>query len=450
MKIDRAAPSESNDDRALRLHKVYRGKIQTVAKCPLTSQADLAVWYTPGVAAPSRAIYRNPSLAYDYTNKGNTVAIVTDGSRVLGLGNIGPLAAMPVMEGKALLFKHFGAVDAVPVCLDTQDPAAIIAIVKAIAPSFGGINLEDIATPKCFGILDELRSSLSIPVWHDDQQGTAAVVLAGLLNALEVAGKHLSEVKIALIGIGAANMAVYRLLRAEGVAPAAFIACDSRGTLHTGRTDIETRQHELAEKWSVCKETNPERICGSIPEALAGADVCIAFSKSGPDVIAPEAVRSMARDAVVFACANPVPEMWPDVAIEAGARVVATGRSDLPNQVNNSSIFPGLFRGVLDVRASSITDGMARAAAHALARCARGAGPYETSILPLTDDPAAAAEVAAAVGEQAQIEGIASLAVGHDELLRGAIQRIRAARETNRLAAVHNFAEAESNNKPGS
>ena len=448
MKINQPAPGADNDDRALRLHKAYRGKIQTVAKCPLTSQADLAVWYTPGVAAPSRAIHRNPSLAYDYTNKGNTVAIVSDGSRVLGLGNIGPLAAMPVMEGKALLFKHFGAVDAVPICLDTQDPAAIIATVKAIAPSFGGINLEDIATPKCFRILDALRSSLVIPVWHDDQQGTAAVVLAALLNALEIVGKRLNAVRIALIGIGAANMAVYRLLRAEGIAASAFIACDRGGTLHTGRSDLEARQQELIEKWSVCQETNPERIAGGIPEALAGADVCIAFSTPGPNVIAPEAVRSMGRDAIVLACANPVPEIWPHMAIEAGARVVATGRSDLPNQVNNSSIFPGLFRGVLDVRASTISDGMARAAAHALARAAKRAGLNQISVLPPADDPMSAAELAAAVGEQAQAEGVAHLAIGRDELLNGAVQRIRAAREANRLVATHYAAEPKSDPKP--
>ena len=223
-------PVSSNDAIAIERHNAYRGKIQTVAKCPLASQADLAVWYTPGVAAPSRAIHASPALAYDYTNKGNTIAIVTDGSRVLGLGNIGPLAALPVMEGKALLFRHFGGVDAVPICLDTQDTSAIITAVKAIAPSFGGINLEDIAPPRCFRVLDALQSSLSIPVWHDDQQGTAAVVLAGIVNALEVVGKRLTDVKIALIGIGAANMAVYRLLRVEGVDGAAFIACDSRGS----------------------------------------------------------------------------------------------------------------------------------------------------------------------------------------------------------------------------
>jgi malate dehydrogenase (oxaloacetate-decarboxylating) len=427
-----ATSASSNDALALALHRAYRGKIQTVAKCPLASQGDLAVWYTPGVAAPSRAIHANPALAYDYTNKGNTIAIVTDGSRVLGLGNIGPLAALPVMEGKALLFKHFGGVDAVPICLDTQDTSAIIAAVKAIAPSFGGINLEDIAPPRCFRVLDALQSSLNIPVWHDDQQGTAAVVLAGIVNALEVVGKRLKDVKIALIGIGAANMAVYRLLRTEGVDGAAFIACDSRGTLHSGRSDIEAHQSELVEKWSVCVETNPERVGGGIADALGGADVCIAFSTPGPDVITPAAIRAMRKDAIVFACANPVPEIWPSVAIEAGARVVATGRSDLGNQVNNSSIFPGLFRGVLDVRAASITNAMTRAAAHALGHHARRSELKPDAILPKMDDLQAAAEVAAAVGLQAQDDGVAAVAVGRSTLLKGALQTIRAAQEINK------------------
>ena len=444
----RAAPEVSNDGFALERHRAYRGKIQTVAKCPMTSLADLAIWYTPGVAAPSRAIHGNPTLAYDYTNKGNTVAIVTDGSRVLGLGNIGPLAALPVMEGKALLFKHLGGVDAVPICLDTQDPAAIIAVVRAIAPSFGGINLEDIAPPKCFRILEALRSSLSIPVWHDDQQGTAAVVLAGLINALEIVGKRLSEARIALIGIGAANMAVYRLLRAEGVAASAFIACDSRGTLHTERRDIEARQQDLIEKWSVCIETNPERIRGGILEALADADICIAFSTPGPDVISFDAVRSMRKNAIVFACANPLPEIWPAAAIEAGAHVVATGRCDLPNQVNNASIFPGLFRGVLDTRASYITDGMALAAAYALAHRARHAGLTPCAILPPLDDAVAAAEVAAAVGVQAQKEGVARLAVGRDELLSSTLHKIKAARQANWSMAAHEAIEPTKDANP--
>lgn len=436
MTTSSAATAARSDELALERHKAFLGKIQMAAKCPIGSQDDLAVWYTPGVAAPSRAICRDPALAYDYTNKGNTIAVVTDGSRVLGLGNVGALAALPVMEGKALLFKHYGAVDAVPICLDTQDPAEIISIVKAIAPSFGGINLEDIAPPRCFRILDALSSSLSIPVWHDDQQGTAAVVLAALVNALEVIGKRLTEVRISLVGIGAANMAVYRLLRAEGVCARAFIACDSRGTLHAGRSDIEARQHELVEKWSVCVETNPERIRGGISEALAGADVCIAFSMPGPDVIPTDAVRAMRKDAIVLACANPVPEIWPAAAFDAGARIVATGRSDLPNQVNNASIFPGLFRGVLDVRARKITDGMARAAAHALARRARLACLCEVAVLPPMDDALAAAEIAAAVGVAAQAEGVASIAIGHDELLRGALQKIEAARRANMAIAA--------------
>lgn len=427
-----AMPLSDDDALALERHKMYRGKIQTVAKCPLASQADLAVWYTPGVAAPSRAIHASPALAYDYTNKGNTIAIVTDGSRVLGLGNIGPLAALPVMEGKALLFKHYGGVDAVPICLDTQDTSAIITAVKAIAPSFGGINLEDIAPPRCFRVLDALQSSLSIPVWHDDQQGTAAVVLAGLVNALEVVGKRLADVKIALIGIGAANMAVYRLLRSEGVDAAAIIACDSRGSLHADRNDIEARQGDLIEKWRVCIETNPERVGGGITEALGDADVCIAFSTPGPNVIPPAAIRRMRKDAIVFACANPVPEIWPSAAIEAGARVVATGRSDLGNQVNNSSIFPGLFRGVLDVRAARITDAMARAAAHALAGHARRSGLKTDAILPRMDDVQAAAEVAAAVGLEAQHDGVAAVAVGRDELIAGALQTIRTAQEADK------------------
>jgi malate dehydrogenase (oxaloacetate-decarboxylating) len=430
------AGATSNDELVLERHKLYRGKIQTIAKCPIMSHADLAVWYTPGVAAPSRAIHHDPALAYDYTSKGNTVAIVTDGSRVLGLGNIGPLAALPVMEGKALLFKHFGGVDAVPICLDTQDPTEIISIVKAIAPSFGGINLEDIAPPRCFRVLDALRSSLSVPVWHDDQQGTAAVVLAGLTNALKIVGKRLGDVRIALIGIGAANMAVYRLLRIEGVSPDAIIACDSCGTLHAGRSDIEMRQHELIEKWSVCVETNPERIRGGIVEALAGADVCIAFSTPRPDVISADAISKMRNNAIVFACANPVPEIWPSAAAQAGARIIATGRSDFPNQVNNSSIFPSLFRGVLDVRASRITDAMTHAAAHALAHHAQRSGLKPDAILPKMDDPLAAAEVAAAVGSQAQHDGVAALTAGRDELIEGALQKIRAAQEANRAVAA--------------
>jgi malate dehydrogenase (oxaloacetate-decarboxylating) len=431
MRITQTLGTKDKGEEALELHRSYRGKIETIAKCPMASYDDLATWYTPGAAAPARAIAVHPDLAYELTNKGNTVAVVSDGSRVLGLGNIGPEAAMPVMEGKALLFKHFGAVDAVPICLDAHEPDAIIATVRALAPTFGGINLEDIAAPKCFRILQALRTDLPIPVWHDDQQGTAAVVLAALLNALDSVGKRLTDARIALIGIGAANMAVYRILVAEGVSPKFIVACDSRGTLHAGRSDIEAHQQELAEKWRICLESNPDRIAGGISEAVRGADVCLAFSTPGPDVIPPSAIQGMAGKAIVFACANPVPEIWPSQALEAGARIVATGRSDFPNQVNNSLVFPGLFRGVFDVRASAISDGMARAAARDLAEYARRGSAGNESILPRTDDVTAAAVVAAAVGVKAQEEGLARLSRSHDALLAAARRSIQAAREVH-------------------
>lgn len=431
MSRSKGPPSADADEAAIARHHAHRGKVQTMPKCPLRSFDDFAVWYTPGVAAASRAIAAEPDRVWDLTNRANTVAIVSDGSRVLGLGNIGPQAALPVMEGKALLFKYLGGVDAVPICLDAADPQAMISTVRALAPSFGGVNLEDIATPKCFRILDALRADLSIPVWHDDQQGTATVVVAGLLNALELVGKRLDDVKIALVGIGAANMSVYRLLKAEGVDPRGIIACDSAGTLHAGRDDIEANAIEQAQKWQVCRESNGDKIAGGIAEALMGADVCLAFSGSGPGVISPEEVKCMAKDAIVFACANPVPEIMPELAREAGAAIVATGRSDFANQVNNSLIFPGVFRGVLDVRASAITDGMARAAARALAHYGRSLCLSREAILPRTDDIKAAATVAAAVGLAAETEGLAKRPLGHDALFDGAISTILSARRAH-------------------
>jgi malate dehydrogenase (oxaloacetate-decarboxylating) len=283
-----------------------------------------------------------------------------------------------------------------------------------------------------------LRAELPIPVWHDDQQGTAAVVLAGLSNALEMVGKRFANAKIALIGIGAANMAVYRLLTQQGVKSSSIIACDSRGTLHAGRSDIEAHREEFAEKWRVCTETNPDRVVGGISQALAGADVCLAFSTSGPDIIPPCAIRTMATNAIVFACANPVPEIWPSQALEAGARIVATGRSDFPNQVNNSFVFPGLFRGVLDVRASAITDGMVCAAARALSEYAKRERSADGQILPRTDDPMAAALVAAAVGVQAQSEGIAEGLQSRNELLAQALRSIDRARRVHQAVMSHN------------
>jgi len=413
---------------ALRLHPFYRGKIQVVPKCPIPDLSAFAVWYTPGVAAPCKAIQAQPDLVYEHTNKGNSIAVVSDGTRVLGLGDIGPEAGLPVMEGKALLFKYLGGIDAVPICLGTKDPDAIIRTVQILEPSFGGINLEDIAQPKCFRVLDALRPSMGIPVWHDDQQGTATVLLAGLLNALQVVGKDLRRVKIAMIGMGAANVAVYRILRASGVDPQGIVACDVQGTLHRGRHDVETEQAEYADKWRVCCETNPDRITGGNAEALRGADVCIAFSASGPDVIRPEWVRTMATDAIVFACANPVPEIWPWDALEAGACIVATGRSDFPNQINNSLGFPGIFRGTLDVRARTITDGMALAAARELAACAAERGLSDTHIAPRMDDWDVVPRLAVATATQAQTEGVARLTKSREELYAGAVERVTQAR----------------------
>jgi len=414
---------------ALRLHPFYRGKVQVLPKCAVRDLGDFAVWYTPGVAAPCRAIEAVPELVYEHTNRANSIAIVSDGTRVLGLGDIGPEAGLPVMEGKALLFKYLGGVDAVPLCLATKDPEELVRVVRCLEPSFGGINLEDIAQPKCFRILERLRAEMGIPVWHDDQQGTATVLLAALLNALEVVGKSIATAKIAMIGVGAANVATYRLLRSAGVDLAATVTCDTGGTLHVRREDIAARQEEFAEKWRICRETNGDNVIGGIAEALRGADVCIAFSQSGPDVIRPQWVKAMAKDAIVFSCANPIPEIWPWEAAEAGARIVATGRSDFPNQVNNSLGFPGIFRGTLDVRARTISDEMALAAAGELARCANARGLSEEHIVPAMDEWEIVPRIAAAVALKAQEQGIARLSKTREQVEAEAFRCIRAARE---------------------
>lgn len=357
------ARAQQSTEEALRLHPLYKGKVQVLPKCPIQDLRDFAIWYTPGVAGPCKAIQANPELVYEYTNKANSIAVVSDGTRVLGLGDIGPEAGMPVMEGKALLFKYLGGVDAVPLCLGTKDPQEFIRTVKLLEPSFGGINLEDIAQPKCFRILDALRREMSIPVWHDDQQGTATVILAALTNALKIVNKELRRVRICMVGMGAANTATYRLFKTAGIDPAAIVACDSKGILHKDRQDVGDRRHELPEKWRVCTESNGDNVRGGLAEAMRGADVCIALAKPEPNLIRPEWVQHMATGAIVFACANPAPEIWPWDAKAAGAAIVATGRGDFPNQVNNSLCFPGIFRGALDVRSRTITDGMAMAAA---------------------------------------------------------------------------------------
>ena len=420
---------------AMRMHPFYRGKVQIAPKCAIRGLDDFAVWYTPGVAAPCRAIHEDESLAYEYTNRGNTVAIVSDGTRVLGLGDIGPVAGMPVMEGKALIFKYLGGVDAVPICLETKDPYRIILSVKLIQPSFGGINLEDISQPKCFRVLDMLRTDpeVKIPVWHDDQQGTATIILAGVINALKVVGKRMAGAKFAVIGTGAANVATLRLLVAHGVPFGHIVACDSKGILHPEREDIARRKIEFVDKWRICQNSNGEGRRGGAKEAMRGADVCIAASKPGPGTILPEWVKGMADDAIVFACANPIPEIWPWEAKEAGARVVGTGRSDFANQINNSLVFPALFRGVLDVRATTITDEMAIAAAEELARFAEEQGLDGERIVPTMDDLEVFPREAAAVGIKAQEQGVARLSLSRDELLDKAQQMIGQAQDMTRF-----------------
>ena len=415
---------------ALRLHPIYRGKIAITAKCPVRSLDDFAIWYTPGVAAACRAIANEPSLVFEYTNRANVIAIVSDGTRVLGLGDIGPEAGMPVMEGKSLLFKYLGGVDAVPLCINSKDPDDIIRFVQLIQPSFGGINLEDISQPKCFTILDSLRADpeMRIPVWHDDQQGTATVLLAGLINALKLVGKDMSKVRLAMIGFGAANVATLRLLKASGADLGRLVAVDSGGILHRDRHDIEERQDAFSHKWRICLESNAENRRGGIAEAMRGADVCIAFSKPGPGTIKPEWVKGMAQDAIVFPCANPVPEIWPWEAKEAGARIVGTGRSDFANQLNNSLGFPGIFRGTLDVRASTITDEMCLAAAQELALCAEDKGLNDEYIIPSMDEWEVLPREAVAVAMKAQEQGLARVKATREELLTKAVATIRSAR----------------------
>ncbi|MFC2968261.1 NAD(P)-dependent malic enzyme [Acidimangrovimonas pyrenivorans] len=420
---------------ALDAHRRWHGKMQTLPKCPVRGIEDFALWYTPGVAAAARAVAEDPAQSFALTDRGDRVAIVSDGSRVLGLGDIGPEAALPVMEGKALLFKYLGGVDATALCIDRHGIDEIVDFVQAIGPSFGGVNLEDIATPKCFRVLERLQAALPIPVWHDDQQGTAAAALAGLLGALEIVGKAMAESRITLIGAGAANVSVYRLLKAAGADPAKMRVCDSAGLLHQDRVDISADRERLREKWTICRETNPDRHRGGIVEALAGADVCIAFSAPGPGLIPPEAIAGMTRDAIVFACANPTPEIWPEAARQAGARIVATGRSDFANQVNNALVFPGLFRGVLDIRARRISDRAALAAARALVGRARALGLGEQSLLPPLDDIAAAAAVAGAAAAALAAEGEAGIDRKAEWVREATTARILAARAATALIA---------------
>jgi Malic enzyme len=426
------AKAKKPSEDAMRLHPFYRGKLEVTPKCRIKDFGDFAIWYTPGVAAPCRDIEKHPDKVFEHTNKGNFVAVVSDGTRVLGLGDIGPHAALPVMEGKAILFKYLGGVDAFPICLGTKDPEEIIQACKWLEPTFGGINLEDIANPKCFYILEKLRKEMDIPVWHDDQQGTAAITLAGLINALKVVDKKKETIKVAMIGSGAANIAIARVMVASGFSPENIIMVDTKGILHKKRNDLNTPDYKA--KWHMCEISNAEGRTGGIPEAMKGADVCIALSKPDPSTIKPEWVKSMAKDAIVFVCANPVPEIWPWEAKEAGARIVATGRSDFPNQVNNSLGFPGIFRGALDVAARTITDEMCIAAAYEIAKCAEDKGLREDYLIPTMNEREVFPRVATAVGMKAIEQGLARIKMTREELYEKSSKIIkRAMDETKTL-----------------
>jgi malate dehydrogenase (oxaloacetate-decarboxylating) len=413
--------------RAVQLAAFYQGKIETVPKVPVRSLADFSVWYTPGIAAVSRAIQADVERSFDLTGRWNTVAIVTDGSRVLGLGNVGPHAALPVMEGKALLFKYLGGVDAIPLPIATQDPAEIIETVRRLAPGIGGVNLEDIASPKCFQILEELQEKLEVPVWHDDQLGTAAATLAGLLNALTITRRSMSEARTVLLGAGAANVVTARLLLALGHSPSSLTVVDHKGILDGEREDLDEMMVRNPWKYRLALKTNGGGRRGTLADAMEGADVIIAASTPDPTTIRPAWIRTMAKDPIVFALANPVPEIWPTAAHEAGAAIVATGRGDFPNQVNNSLIFPAVFRGVLDSRARTITDEIVLAAAKELAHHAQGPGFGPGRILPTMDDRDIFPYVAAAVADTAVAIGVARHRLSHDEFLTRARERMRRA-----------------------
>jgi malate dehydrogenase (oxaloacetate-decarboxylating) len=423
---------------AMVLHPFYRGKVETALKCCVRDFNDFAIWYTPGVAAPCRAIAEDPEKVYEYTNKWNTVAVISDGTRVLGLGDIGPKAGLPVMEGKALLYKYLGGVDGIAIMLDTKDPDAIINTTLLLQPGIGGVNLEDISNPKCFYILDTLREKAEIPIWHDDQQGTATVTLAGFINALKVVNKKINEVKITFIGAGASNVAISRLIFSAGADPAKCFVVDSKGIMGKHRRDIEMRKAEYVDKWKLCNITNAEGREGNIPDAIKGADVVIALSKSGPGVILPEWIATMAKDSIVFACANPVPEIWPWEAKAAGATVVATGRSDFDNQVNNSLGFPGIFRGTLDVRARTITDEMCFAAAKALADHI-GSNLNENQILPTMDDWEIFPREAAAVAVKAQEQGLARISISYEDEYKQAMDIISRSRNLTQMMMKDGF-----------
>jgi malate dehydrogenase (oxaloacetate-decarboxylating) len=419
-----AEQTEALSQRAVFLSKFYQGKIETVPKVPVRSLDDFGLWYTPGIAAVSRAIEADKDASFDLTGRWNTIAIVTDGSRVLGLGPVGPEAALPVMEGKALLFKYLGGVDAIPLPIRVDTPEQIVETVERIAPAVGGVNLEDIASPKCFFVLEQLQKRLPVPVWHDDQLGTAASTVAGLTNALHLTGRTIRKVRTVLLGAGAANLATARLLVALGHDPSDLTVVDQKGILHAEREDLDELMLHNPWKYRIALATDGGGRKGALAEALEGADVLLAASTPGPHTVKPEDVRRMAKRPIVFALANPVPEIYPSVAEEAGAAIVATGRSDFPNQVNNSLIFPAVFRGVLDARARSIPDEIVLAAAHELAARAEDVGLTPTHILPTMEESGVFPHVAAAVAVKSVELGIARRRYSRSEFLERARARM--------------------------
>lgn len=386
-------------EESLKLHEKNSGKIEVTSKLKITTREDLSLAYTPGVAEPCRKIHENEEDVYKYTSKGNLVAVVTDGTAVLGLGDIGPKAGLPVMEGKAILFKEFANVDAVPICLDTKNVDEIVKTVKLIAPGFGGINLEDIGAPRCFEVEEILKKELDIPVFHDDQHGTAIVVLAGVINALKVVNKKIEDVKVVVNGAGAAGTAIAKLLLSMGVKN--LIACDKVGILYEGIEEVDDAKKELG------KITNPNKLKGSLADALVGADVFIGVS--APGIVSQAMVKSMNKDSILFAMANPTPEIMPDEAKAAGAKVIGTGRSDFPNQVNNVLAFPGIFRGALDVRAKEINEEMKIAAAYAIASMIKDEDLNENNVIPDALDKSVAANIAEAIKKAAIETGVARI-----------------------------------------
>ena len=404
-------------EEALHIHQIHKGKLESKSKIPVRNAKDLSLAYSPGVAEPCKAIYDDKSKVYEYTMKGNMVAVVSDGTAVLGLGNIGPEASLPVMEGKAVLFKSFAGVDAFPICLNTTDVDKIVETVKLLEPTFGGVNLEDIAAPNCFVIEERLKKEANIPVFHDDQHGTAIVTVAGLVNALKLVGKKMSEIKVVANGAGAAGIAIIKLLYRYGVRD--IIMCDSRGAIYEGRTYGMNNV-----KAEVAKYTNRNRLEGSLADILADADVFIGVSVAG--ALTTDMVKTMNQDPIIFAMANPNPEIMPDQALEAGAKVVGTGRSDFPNQVNNVLAFPGIFRGALDARATHINEQMKIAAVEAIASLVSSEELRSDYVIPAPFDPRVAPAVAASVAKAAMETGVARITVNPEEV----------AEKTRRLAII--------------